>query len=543
MTARTFLLIFLAIFFFTSCRKNNSSNPSGTADSLFVHTDGNRIIDADGNPIMLYGVAFGNEVWSANEIPATHHNETDYMRLQEMNMNAVRFYLNYKTFESDNNPYNYKQSGWDWIDKNVAWAKKYGIYLILNMHYPQGGYQSQGTGDLLWSSTESQNRLTALWGAIAKKYKDEPAIIGFGLVNEPVPVNSLDQWRQLAQRITDEIRKSDKNHIVFVEKPIYIKSGVPENANLNFPEINDDKLVYEFHAYEPHLYTHQLFDWTGLGDGGKYPDETILSYTNGTWYTATFNNPKLPAGNTNWTYFEGVKYKITDPKIKVGLPALVGRNVRGTVYFDDIIIKEFDEQDVFTGNILSMNLNNKDGWSYWSNNNSGSGNISDQTGHGDNASLYISDGTDDCNMSNYARIFIPKQGYAYQINGWMKGENVSADANCMLRIDFVTTNDPVLGRNKEYLRSGIKKYGDFAKAKNIPVYCGEFGAGVHCFENDKGGVQWAADMIDLLKEYHLHFTYHSYHESSFGLYLGDGGLPDPSHANDELIQLFKEKLQ
>jgi len=41
-----------------------------------------------------------------------------------MGMNTIRFYLNYHFFEDDTNPYNYKQTAWDWLDQNIAWAKK-----------------------------------------------------------------------------------------------------------------------------------------------------------------------------------------------------------------------------------------------------------------------------------------------------------------------------------------------------------------------------------------------------------------------------------
>ena len=166
-----------------------------------------------------------------------------------------------------------------------------------------------------------------------------------------------------------------------------------------------------------------------------------------------------------------------------------------------------------------------------------------QTGHTDASSLYISSTNDDCNFSNSNKMFIPKQGYAYQICGWMKGENVSTDANCMLRIDFMTTNDPLYTRNKTYLQAILKKYSDWSKLKKIPVYLGEFGAGVHCFENNKGGLQWVTDMLDICKANNIYFTYHAYHEDSFGLYFGYGSLPDASHANAPLINLFKEKLK
>jgi len=139
-------------------------NPTGGTDTNeYFHTSGTQILDPNGNPIYLQGVAFGNQVWNGGQAPTTHHNETDYQRLASMNMNAVRFYLNYRTFEDDTDPYNYKQSGWDWIDQNITWAKNHGVYLILNMHYPQGGYQSQGDGDDFWLNSTNQDRLSALW--------------------------------------------------------------------------------------------------------------------------------------------------------------------------------------------------------------------------------------------------------------------------------------------------------------------------------------------------------------------------------------------
>ncbi len=536
-----FVFLFSSAYFFTACKKNRKQVSVNT-QAAFLKTSGTKILTANGEPIRLQGVAFGNEVWSDKEIANTHHGEIDYGRVKEMGMNVIRFYMNYKTFEDDAAPYQYKQSGWNWIDQNIAWAKKYGIYLILNIHVPQGGFQSLGDGDALWNNIENQNRLTALWKAIAQRYKNESQIIGFGPVNEPVPTSDISQWQQLAQRITNEIRTVDKNHILFIERAIFVK-GKNETADFNFPSIIDNNIAYEFHMYDPFQYTHQLFNWVGLGDGGKYPDETVINYSNVQWYTAIFNNPQLAAGTGGWQFFEGVKYKIADTSIKLGLPALVGANVTGRVYFDNIEIKEYDPAGNFTQNILQLNLNSNDGWSYWSKNNSGNFGVATNTGVNDNASLFINGATDDCNISNYNRVFQPKQGYSYQISGWMKGENVAATANCRLRIDFLKTNDPIMTRNKAYLEQVIKKFADWGKAKNVPMYMGEFGAGIHCFQNNKGGLQWVTDMIDIARANSIYFTYHTYHEDSFGLYFGYGTLPDPAKANQLLIDLFKQKLR
>ncbi len=539
-TMRNILAASFCFFLLFGCKKNEGDKGPVSDSAGFFYANGNELVDGNSKKINLEGVAFGNFIWN-EEIPTTHHSEIDYQRVKDMGMNIIRFYLNYKTFEDDNSPYSYKQTGWDWLDQNIAWAKKYGVYLIFNMHAPQGGYQSQGTGDALWTDVENQNRLTALWKAIAERYKTESQIIGFGLVNEPVPTNDLSQWQQLAQRITNEIRTVDKNHIVVVERAIYVK-GKAETEDYNFPSITDNNLVYEFHIYDPYEYTHQLFSWANLGDGGRYPDETIFSLNNAEWYTATFDNPKLKSGNNDWKYFEGEKYKISDTAIKFGLPALVGAGATGRVYFDKIEINEFDANGNFTRKLLEMNLDNIDGWGYWSMNNTGSYGLAQNTGVGDMNSLYIENSTADCNLSNYNKVFQPLQNYSYQINGWMKGTNIANTASCMLRIDFLKTNSPIQTRNKTSLSYAVSKYTDWGKNKNRPMYMGEFGAGFHCFQNDKGGLQWVEDMLDIAMTLHLPFSYHAYHENSFGIYYGESSVPDPANANQPLIDLFTEKL-
>lgn len=72
---------------------------------------------------------------------------------------------------------------------------------------------------------------------------------------------------------------------------------------------------------------------------------------------------------------------------------------------------------------------------------------------------------------------------------------------------------------------------DWAKAKGIALYLGDFGAGNPCFEDEKGGLQFVEDMVSIAKEQNIFFTYH---EDAFGVYLGYG-LPDALNVNRPLI--------
>ncbi len=517
-------------------------NPNGqeNSENPLLQLSGTQLVDADQNPIYLQGVAFSNFIWDNGPLPPEHHTEEDFKRVADMGMNSIRFYLNYTYFEDDADPYTYRQSGWDWLDQNIAWAKKHGVYLILNMHAPQGGYQSQGEGDALWNDMANQDRLIALWKAIAERYADEVQIAGFGPLNEPVPTRSITQWSVLAQKLVDGIRSVNQHHLLFMEKAIYVKNADPD-TNFNFPDISGTNIVYEFHGYEPFFYTHQLMEFSGLGDGGTYPDEEKLEVAYPTWYTTSFDNPQLPANTTPWRYFEGVPFTVTDTNIKMAIPALVAKNVSGRVYFDDLVISEYDADGVFIRNIYETDLSDSDGWSYWSRDQSGTAGISTTEGHNDQKSLYIEGATDDANFSNYSVLFETTQNHSYQISGWMKGNNVAVSAECKIRLDYYTTDGPVYKRNKAYLESVINELDAWAKAKNVPLYMGEFGAGYPCFENNKGGLNYVKDMVSIAKAKNIHFTYHTYHEDNFGLYRGYG-IPDATNVNQPLIDLFTEIL-
>lgn len=525
----------------TACniKQPAAPEPEQTSPSTTVHVSGNQLVNKDGKPILLKGVAFGNEVWSDNPLPYTHHNEADFARVKAMNMNVIRFYLNYKTFEDDNAPYQYKAAGWEWMNKNIEWAKKHGIYLILNMHVPQGGFQSLGKGGALWDNPENQNRLTALWKEIAKRYANEEWIVGFDLVNEPQTTQSIDQWKNLAQRITTAIREVDKNHVIIVERANAVAGNGNNNENLNFVLVNDANVIYTFHFYGPIEYTHQKAQWAGFGDGGAYPDENrIVVVGNTSWLFALSGNPKLPIGNSNWKYYEGIKYKFNDTRVGAAKVVMSGDNLVGKAFFDEILVKEYDANGTFVRDVAWISPKADDKTYFWAQNNTGSGGFTTETGHNDNAAFYISGTTSYANLNLNQTLFIPKQGYSYQISGWMKGENVAANAEVTVRLDF--ESGKAFPRNKDYLKAEMEQYVAWGKRNNVPLFFGEYGLNAPCFEDNKGGLLWLGDMIDIFLANEIHSTYHAYHEDNFGIYPGYGTLViHPKAGRRRLIYLHK----
>ncbi len=522
----------------------------------FVHAEGRDIIGTDGEKLEIRGMALGNSVWSNPTAPnLNHHTEKSYKELSEMGFNCVRFYLNYDIFESDNNPYQYKESGFKWIDKNIKWAKKYNMGIILNMHCPQGGYQSQGNGMALWTDKTNQKRLAKLWKAIAERYADEPTIWGYGLINEPFAPQletteaTLMQHEKLIKTLVTEIRSVSPYQMIFTERLCGAKNIEDDGSNVwfglnsetSFPIINDSNIVYEFHCYEPFNFTHQNTEWAGTkGITMVYPSDEVISANYEAYWVGCFPGQRKRIDG-EWEYFESSPLSLAKGR-NIGYAAVnaafTGKD--GAVYFDDITVTE-----VAPGGQKSVRYtydfdNCSSGiFSSWSADGSGEMTVAENAGRSGSA-LKISGTTADFTAaaSNHFEL---KKNYKYFVSGYARKEN--SDCKPTVRLDFAKASD-IRTLNKESLDAAVKPYADFSEEHNVPVYLGEFGVISEGFKEGRNGTDWVSDMIDICRKYNIGFNYHTYHEGGFGLYLSDEMvLPAAKDRNEKLAEVFKEKFE
>ncbi len=521
-------------------------------NSKFFYVSGDKIFNQQKEEFQIKGISFGNSVWENTALPSkTHHTEDSYKEIAMLGFNSVRFYLNYKFFEDDEKPYKYKQSGFNWLDKNIEWAKKYNIKLILNMHVPQGGFQSQGEGMKLWTVKSNQERLSSLWKEIAERYADEATIIGFGLINEPIiPYEStikksIDTYRRYIKDLVKIIREVDKNHIFFIENPLSIKNMktgemiYKDHKEFNQFLIDDKNVVYEFHDYSPYSFTHQDTEWANTkGIVKYYPSSQIISFDSDNEWIGCQKADKTTNSKNGWVYYESKPVTKTD-EYNLGKITcqVLDTGKSGIVYFDEIKVTKYDKKGIATTHILVNPIEKSELW-FWSKSKSGSYGSSDKVGFNDKSSMYIKGVTDDANFAG--KVFELEEGCSYVISAWVKRENCKAGTISNPRIDFINASN-VQSFNKDYMESSLKRYIEFYNDNNVPVYLGEFGVVSGAFAGNRGALQWVRDVIDLCKKYEVNFNYHTYHEVSFGLYMNsDYELPDK--LNKKLAKLFKEIL-
>ncbi|MEH6657970.1 cellulase family glycosylhydrolase [Leeuwenhoekiella marinoflava] len=197
-----------------------------------------------------------------------HMQKRDVDSLKKWGFNSIRLPLHYNLFtlsveeEPIKGKNTWLEEGFQLTDSLLSWCKTNKMYLILDMHAAPGGQghdvnisDRDPSKPSLWESQANQEKLIALWQRIAQRYKEEPWIAAYDLINEPnwtfeegKNKNGIEDvenkpLRQLLEKLTKAVREIDKNHIVIIEG-----NGWGNNYKSILPPW-DDNMVLSFHKY------------------------------------------------------------------------------------------------------------------------------------------------------------------------------------------------------------------------------------------------------------------------------------------------------
>src|SRR5713101_3302645 len=255
----------------------------------FAHTEHKQIVDAGGKALLVRATNLGNwmvpegYMWlfdggpqSPSEIRAlvlellgpegseafwqkyreNYVTREDIALLHRAGFNAIRVPLHYGLFESDD------AEGFKLLDSLIGWSRAENLYVLLDLHAAPGGQTGTNIDDSagypwLYQSPQEQEHLMAIWRRLATHYRDESAVLGYDLLNEPIPhfpklapLNS--SLEPLYKELTGEIRTVDAHHILFL-------GGAQWDSNFSvFGKPFDANVAYTFHKY-----------WTA-------PDESVI---------------------------------------------------------------------------------------------------------------------------------------------------------------------------------------------------------------------------------------------------------------------------
>lgn len=237
----------------------------------FLHTEGNQILSADGRPVRIAGINwFGLEtpqfapqgLWARNG-----RQMMDQMRA--LGFNTIRLPFSLQLFEPGSKPASIDAklnpaliglSGVQIMDRVIDYAGKIGLRVILDSHRATAGSGPNENG--LWHDARySEADWIRNWTMLAKRYADNPTVIGADLLDEPHgPATWGDgaatDWAAAATRAGNAILAVNPRWLILVEGiQTYQGVGTWWGANLrgvlarpitlNVP----GQLVYSPHEY------------------------------------------------------------------------------------------------------------------------------------------------------------------------------------------------------------------------------------------------------------------------------------------------------
>jgi len=252
----------------------------------YFHTEDKKLIDPKGNPILLKGTNLGywlvpegymfkldqvnaprlidellHEMVGPDSLEAfwdtyleNYITHDDIRYLKSIGCNHLRVPFHYRLF-TDDLYMGKRNAGFKYLDRVVAWCREEGLYVLLDMHCAPGGQTGDNIDDsygypYLFSSKASQDLMSEIWVKIAQHYKEEPIIIGYDLMNEPVAHYFKDniEWfnarlYELYKRLIEDIRSVDSSHSIFLNGSLWAT-----NFDV-FKEPMGENIVYEFHKY------------------------------------------------------------------------------------------------------------------------------------------------------------------------------------------------------------------------------------------------------------------------------------------------------
>ena len=181
---------------------------------------------------------------------------SDFDKLKEMGMSVIRVPFTYMNLydKTIDNKWILKKNAFEKLDWIVRESSKRGIYVILDLHGAFGSQNGQDhSGELIdnikdvtfYKNTELKKLTLDLWKEVAIHYKNNPAIAGYDILNEPSEKAGIttDYHFEFYNEIYQVIRKIDYDHIIIMES-CWTVLNLPNPKKYNWKNV-----VYEYHHY------------------------------------------------------------------------------------------------------------------------------------------------------------------------------------------------------------------------------------------------------------------------------------------------------
>ncbi|MFY1612420.1 glycoside hydrolase family 5 protein [Macellibacteroides fermentans] len=300
----------------------NWLNPEGYM-FLFKDVSSYRLIDQAFREMV--GPDFTDQFWKT--FKDNYITREDIAYIKQTGMNSIRLPFHYKLFtDEDYMGLKSNQDGFARVDSVIKWCKAEGLYVILDMHDAPGGQTGDNIDDSygypwLFESETSKQLFSEIWKKIADRYKNEPTVLGYDILNEPIATyfTNKEEINKLLvpvyKRGVEAIRSVDPNHIILL-------GGAQWNSNFSMfdEKAIDSNMLYTCHRYWCDTLQSNLQDFIDfrnkvnlplyMGETGENTDEWVGGFRR-----------LMERNNMGWHFWPYKKLEKTSCMVHIKKPA------------------------------------------------------------------------------------------------------------------------------------------------------------------------------------------------------------------------------
>ncbi len=212
--------------------------------------------------------------------------ERDFAQIAAWGFDHVRIPIDYNVVQNEDG--SMKEDGLRRIDAALALCEKYGLNTVLDLHKTQGfSFDALEHEEGFFVSEAYQEKFYAIWECFAARWGALHERVIFELLNEVTFREYLPAWKRISRECVRRIRRSAPETRVLL-------GSYQWNSARTLPELDapfDERVIYNFHFYEPHTFTHQGAYWMDE----SFDKERRVSYAESGVSEAWFEDFLAPA--------------------------------------------------------------------------------------------------------------------------------------------------------------------------------------------------------------------------------------------------------
>lgn len=180
----------------------------------------------------------------------------DIKNLSSWGIDHVRVPIDYNLVED--NEGNFIESGFLYLQNILDWCEIYHLNMVLDLHKTIGySFDQEEKEDGFFTNERYQEYFYSLWEEFAKRYGKYKNRLAFELLNEVTDIAYCEAWNRISGECIKRIRRICPDIDILVGG--YWNNNVKAVKDLAPPF--DEHIIYNFHCYDPLIFTHQGATW------------------------------------------------------------------------------------------------------------------------------------------------------------------------------------------------------------------------------------------------------------------------------------------